>query len=268
LQYQRFLLHPGASTTGTIHLTNASDGPVDVSISTQDFVPVAGQDSIQFVGTTAGLTSVKDWIKIPYSEFTFAIGESRDVPYTIVAPANAEPGGHFGVVLFKATKPGPSGSLKIGTQVGMLVLVSIPGNHLQKGNVLDFTAPSFIQAGPVPFAIKFQNTGTVHFEPKGTIVISNMFGSKVAEVPIDGQVVLPTSVKILNENWNVEGLLLGRYTAIATIIDGDGNTLTTNSVSFWAFPLWYGLGFVGTLIVLFFILRFLKQRVHISIVNK
>ncbi len=129
-------LHPGESVSGTILLTNASDGPVDVEVSTQDFIPVGGADTIQFVGRTSGVTSVKDWITVGGSTtFSFKLGESKEIPYTIAAPRNAEPGGHFGVVFFKATRPG-TGSLKVGTQVGMLVLVAIPGNHLQKGNIL------------------------------------------------------------------------------------------------------------------------------------
>ena len=61
---------------------------------------------------------------------------------------------------------------------------------------------------------------------------------------------------------------LGRYTASASIIDGEGNTLTTDSVNFWAFPLWYGVSFFVTLVLIFLIFRFLKSRVHISIVKK
>ena len=263
-------LTPGQSVTGTILLTNASDGPVDVEVNTQDFVPVGGADSIQFVGNAPGVTSVKDWITVGSNHvFSFKVGESKQIPYTITAPLTAEPGGHFGVVFFKATTPNAGGgSLKIGTQVGMLVLVAIPGNHLQKGNILDFNAPSFIQGGPVTFGIKFENTGTVHFEPKGSIVITNMFGQQIAEVPIDGQIVLPTSIKMLHETWNVSGLLLGRYTAKAVIVDGDGNQLTTDSVHVWAFPLWYGASFLVTFVVLFCILRFLKKRIRISIVTK
>ena len=170
---------PGQSVSGNILLTNASDGPVDVEINTQDFVPVGGAEGIQFVGRATGVTSVKDWITVGSNKvFSFKTGESKEIPYTIIAPANAEPGGHFGVVFFKATQPGAAGSLKIGTQVGVLVLVAIPGNHLQKGKILDFAAPGFIQAGPVPFTIKFENTGTVHFEPKGVITITKCLGKK------------------------------------------------------------------------------------------
>lgn len=263
-------LHAGESTSGNILLTNASDGPVDVEISKQDFVPVSGAEGIQFVGRTAGITSVIDWIKVDGKiTTTFEKGQSREISYTITAPPNAEPGSHFGVILFKATPKSEGGaSLKIGTQVGVLVLVAIPGNHLQKGRILNFSTEKFLQSGPVLFSINFENTGTVHFEPRGNIAISNMFGQKIADVPIEGQVVLPTNVKTLTEQWNVSGILLGRYTAVATIVDGDGNTLTSESVNFWVVPIWYAVSFIFTLVILFFIIRFIKTRVKISIVSK
>ncbi|MDB5189054.1 MAG: exported protein of unknown function [Parcubacteria group bacterium] len=258
-------MHAGDTVRGSIHLTNASDIPVSVDMSVQDFIPLAGADTIQFVGRTEGVTSVRDWVTIDAKgPFTFQRGESKDIPYTIVAPANAEPGGHFGVVFFKATSATTGETLKIGTQVGMLVLVAIPGNHLQKGQILDFTTTKFIQQGPETFTMKFQNTGTVHFEPKGEIIIRNMFGAKVGSVPIEGQVVLPTSIKDLKLTWNVKGILLGRYTASATVYDGEGTELTTKNVSFWAFPIWYGLGFIVVFGLLFMLLRFLKRRVKIS----
>ena len=259
-------LNPGDNMADVIHITNSSDGDVNVDITVQDFVPVAGQDSLKFVGKAPGVTSVADWITIPGSHaLVFKQGESKDVPYSIVAPANAEPGGHFGAIFFKATPAGQTGTLKVGTQVGMLVLVTIPGSHLEKGQILDFKAPSFVQQGPVSFTMKFQNTGTVHFEPKGKIVISNMFGKKVAEVPIQGQIVLPTSIKDLGFDWNVTGILLGKYTAAATVVDGEGTVLTTKEVSFWAVPVWYVMGYLTVFIIVFLVLRFLKNKVKISL---
>ena len=188
------------------------------------------------------------------------------MPYTITVPQNAEPGGHFGVVFFKATAQGASsGSLKVGTQVGMLVLIKIPGNHLEKGRILDFSVPAFLQGPPVPFEIKFENTGTVHFEPKGEMSIKNMFGKEVARVPLLGQVVLPTSIKTLKYTWNPQGFLFGRYSATATLFDGDGNALTSGTVGFWIVPVWYIVSFLVFLIALYLILRYLKRHVRVSL---
>ncbi|HUO50240.1 MAG TPA: hypothetical protein VMU25_01585 [Candidatus Paceibacterota bacterium] len=258
-------LNPGESTSGVITLTNVSDQDVNVAVTVQDFVPVANSDTYQFVGRAPGVSSVRDWINVgTTTSFNFKQGETRDIPYTITAPQDAEPGGHFGAVFFKATGSGQS-SIKVGTQVGMLVLVAIPGSHTESGNILSFTAPAFLQQAPVPFTMKFQNTGTVFFEPRGTIDITDMFGRTVANLPIQGEVVLPTTIKTMEFDWNVSGFLLGKYTAVATIIDGEGNKMTTSAVSFWVVPVWYILAFLVVLIVIFFVLRFLKRRVKISV---
>jgi len=263
-------VNPGQTLTGQILLQNVSDGPVDVAVKVEDFTPNAGADSIQFVDRAPGVTSVRDWVTLPPSGFTMRMGEQKEIPYTITAPINAEPGGHYGVMLFKATPAGTTteGSLKVGTQVGMTVLISIPGNHLEKGNIIDFTAPGFVQHGPVPFSMTFQNTGTVHFEPKGSIVITNMLGQKAAEVPITGDVVLPTSIKKLNTfYWNSNIFNIGRFSAVASVKDGDGNVLTSKEVHFWIIPVWYVIAFIVGLFLIYLLLRFIRKHVRISVVK-
>lgn len=259
-------IKPGETASGAISLTNASDDDIQVEVTVEDFVPAAGSTNIQFIGRAEGNTTVRDWINIGGNQtFVFKQGEARQIPYTIKAPASAEPGGHFGVAFFKATRLQKTEQLKIGTRVGMLIFVTIPGNNLQKGKILDFSTPRFVQRGPVPFSIKFENTGTVHFEPKGAIKITNILGKEVGSVPVEGQVVLPRGVRDLTADWNASGFLLGRYRAELKIVDGEGNELTAKTVAFYAFPLWYVVGFIATVIALFFGLRYLRKKIKFSI---
>ena len=265
-------LKPGERLSGNIRLSSASDGDaIQVEASVEDFVPVAGAESIQFVGRAPGVTTVRDWITLGGDKiFKLKEGEAVNIPYTITAPFDAEPGSHFGVAFFKATRPSIGGvqQLSIGTRIGMLILITVPGSHLQKGKILDFAGPSFIQKLPADFKIKFENLGTVHFEPKGTLAISNMFGSVGAKVPIEGQTVLPTGIKDINVSWRAEGWLLGKYNAVATLFDGEGTAMTTSSVSFWVIPVWYILGALISVIILFLVFRWVRRRVRISIVSE
>jgi uncharacterized repeat protein (TIGR01451 family) len=260
-------LKPGSTVTGTIKLSNASTDDVTLDIAVEDFIPTAGTETFQFVGRAPGVTTVRDWITINSPlHIIFKKGEVKEVPYTIVAPASAEPGDHFGVLFFKATKiDDTASSIQVGTQVGVLVFVTIPGDFQQKGQITDFTTNPFVQGGPVDFNLTFENTGTVHYVPQGTIDIANMFGSKVGSVPIEGYVVLPTGIKIMPFRWNVNGLLMGKYVATASIFDTAGHLLTSRSAVFYAFPIWYIVGFIIVLIIVFFIIRFLKSRLHVSI---
>ena len=262
-----YTLDPGKSVSGVIRIANAGDSAVTVEIKVEDFVPLAGTYNVQIVQRAPGVSTVRDWITLDAPKsFTLRKGAAKDVPYAIRAPGEAEPGGHFGVALFKASELSKGDQqLKVGTQVGMLILVTIPGSHLEKGAILDFTGPLFVKKSPIDFIIKFENTGTVHFEPKGTITITNMFGKEVGSVAIGGQVVLPTGVKDLAASVNFDGVLLGRYKAVLKMFDGEGNELATRSTAFYAFPLWYVIAFLITVVVLFFGVKFLKKNVKISI---
>jgi hypothetical protein len=264
-------LNPGEEISGVISLTNASDDENDtlITLKTEDFVPAAGGEGVNFTGRAPGVTTVMDWITLgENNEHSFLIkkGEGRGIPYTIRAPLDAEPGGHYGVLFFKAQRVSGRETLNVGTQVGVLVLVTVPGSHLQKGRILNFaTAEKFYQTDPIDFLTRFENTGTVHFEPKGTIKIKNIFGKEVGEVPVEGQVVLPTGIRNLTSKWNVEGLLFGKYNANLEIVDGDGEKLSSKSVSFYVFPVWLTLEFLGAVIFIYLVLRYMKKKVKINI---
>ncbi len=259
-------LKPGETASGTISLTNASDAAVNVDMKVEDFVPLAGSYNIQFVGRAEGVTTVRDWVLFsePVS-FVLGKGAAKEIAYTIKAPLDAEPGGHFGVALFKATERTSGSQIKVGTQVGVLLFVTVPGDHLQKGKVLNFSGPQFVQKGPVVFQIKFENTGTVHFEPKGSIKITDIFGREAGNVPVGGQAVLPTGVRDLSATWNVAGTLFGRYRAALSMVDAEGIEIGLGSIAFWAFPLWYVAGFFAAVLILFFLIRLLKRKVKISL---
>lgn len=261
-------MKPGDTVSGKVLLTNASPEDVTVDLSIQDFVPSPGSDSFNFVGRAEGVTTVRDWIKfdLPKDSFTFKEGDIREIPYTITAPKDAEPGSHFGVLFFKAVRTADANaSFKVGTQVGVLVFVTIPGKFQQKGTIKDFTSPSFLQTGPVVFNMQFENTGTVHFEPKGTIEVTNMFGSKVGSVPIEGYAVLPTGIKKMSFTWHTVGLLLGKYHAVANVYNTEGEVISTASTDFLALPVWYAVICIVILIVLYVVIRFLKRRVKFTV---
>ncbi|MSR76280.1 MAG: hypothetical protein EXS68_01660 [Candidatus Ryanbacteria bacterium] len=263
-------IEKGRTISDFITITNAGEDAVQVEVKVEDFIPSAGGRGVQFVGRAPGVTTVRDWISINHdARFVVPQNGAINVPYTIAAPINAEPGSHFGVVFFRATKisekEDETEQLKVGTQVGMLVLVTVPGSHLQKGRILNFTSPRFVKESPVEFNLKFENTGTVHFEPKGTITIRNIFDMEVGSVAIEGGVVLPTGIEDLKEYWDYSGALFGIYTAEARVRDGEGETLTAEKIRFYAFPIKLALTVFGIFIFILLIIRFIRRRVSINI---
>ena len=131
-------LQAGESVSGVIEIRNAGDDAVNVETKVEDFIPLAGTYQIQFVGRAPGISTVRDWVTLDAPQsFVLAKGATKNVTYTIKTPANAEPGGHFGVAFFKASDLPKNGQqqIKVGTQVGMLMLVTIPCTHPEKNTL-------------------------------------------------------------------------------------------------------------------------------------
>ena len=164
-------------------------------------------------------------------------------------------------------KANPGSKEVISARVGAIFLGTVSGQILEKGGVLGWTSSDkcsgfgcsvstkkFREWGPVPYEFKFENTGNVHVKVKGKIEIYNLFGKKVAELPVDEQTVLPDSARIFTSTWLREPLF-GFYKARLSISYGSLNVTDKAETSFFAFPLKVFLG----LIVLVLIFIFFKK---------
>ncbi len=117
---------------------------------------------------------------------------------------------------------------------------------------------AFSEYGPVPFTIRFENTGTIHVRPRGFVTITNWQGKKVVDIPFPQQNVIPGAIRKIETSWDKKWLA-GRYTA--TIIGSYGTAnipITPWVINFWVFPWKLALGIF--LAVLAITIYFVKTR--------
>jgi hypothetical protein len=100
--------------------------------------------------------------------------------------------------------------------------------------------------------MRYKNDGNVHVAPTGTLVITNMFGRKVKEIPLRGTSILPEASRVIKADWE-EKNMVGRYTASLVVSYGQANQSITSSASFIVFP-FYLLGIILAGIALLYLL--------------
>jgi len=173
---------PGSSQSDVIKVTNNTDGPITLYSSKEDFVAGDETGRPKFVTSkdqTSETYSLANWIKIENENVTLAQGETREVRFTVSAPASAEPGGHYGAVFFS---PGVAGQSQVAIvqRLGVLLLVNVPGNIEVRGEMTKFSVGNkdekevFSEASdfsrfPIAFQTEFQNAGNTHLKPIGKI---------------------------------------------------------------------------------------------------
>lgn len=212
---------PGQSATGFLFVKNDE-------FKTQTFYPLVQKFSQSangekvFTDDTAGIAK---WIQLP-EPIVLGSQEERQVPFTLTAPPDAAPGGHFAVIWW-STSPPTGGQVAIVTRAGILVYVRVSGDILEKGYIESFGAGSrFSWKLPVSFVSGFKNEGNVALTPQGDIRVTNMFGTLKAVVPVNpyGGIILPGSNGNFTSIWDGdEGFFFGAYKASLHFSYGESN---------------------------------------------
>ncbi len=237
---------PGETLKAQIRIRNVTKDTLLVKAQYEDFVAgneEDGQPRILLNPDEKSPYSIKDWLSAPDST-TLAPEERKTMDVTIVVPKDASPGGHYGVVRFTGTPPELADTgVSLSASVGTLVLVNVSGDVTQSAKIAElFTSQNgkrrgFFEYGPVDITTRVQNTGNIHFQPKGTIQVTNMFGKNVyvEQFNSDNRNVLPGSIRKFEQTFNKK-MLFGRYTVRADVVYGSDNQITSQSISFWAIP--------------------------------
>lgn len=250
--------NPGDVLTNQLKVSNTGGSTIGVIMQIEDFTVMGEIGHVKIEPAETETYSIARWVETEPKDFVLEPGEWKLVTFTIKVPENAEPGGHYGSIL--ASTGAVMGEEITGTaiaqRVGALVLLSVSGEVEEKIVVKEFSAPQYSEYGPIPFTIRFENTGTVHVKPTGFVTITNWMGQKIADVEFPQRNVIPGSVRKIQAELNQKWLWGGKYTATLTGSYGTNNIpLSPVVITFWAFP-WK----VGIVILVVMILLVLSRR--------
>lgn len=251
----------GETEDSSVTAINPNDFPIEIKTEIEDFIPSVSPGDITFIPNSEGVTSLVDWLKIEKDVFSLGPKERKKVPFKIEIPEDASAGGHYAAIFFKAIPDqAEDTTLQVSGRVGVLVIITVPGEIIQTGEITEFNGPKLASRGPIEFTALFRNTGTAHYQPEGTIEITNLIGKKtLLEMP--KETVLPQGSKNIKTVWDAK-YLFGRYGALLNLSDGEGNVHTA-SLSFWVFPWQEILGLFVIVSILVFISRILKKKFKI-----
>lgn len=192
------------------------------------------------------ISSIRTWVDtIP--EFTLDAHKSRTVTAQINVPANAEPGGHYGVLQFSGTAPKLDRTgVGLSASAGVLLLIRVDGIINEKANLESFYTSStqsgkensFFENGPAYFVVRIKNEGNIHVKPVGNIEVKDMFGGVVTNLPInkDKSNVLPKTIRRFDDAKVNKDWMIGLYTANLTMGYGTNGQAITGTISFWVIP--------------------------------
>lgn len=255
---------PGKTIKTPIRVRNVTQGKLVIKAEFEDFVAQGedGQPKILLNKDEKSPYSLKEWLSSPVN-LALSPGQRETVELTINVPKDASPGGHYGVIRFTGTPPETEeNTVSLSASVGTLLLVNVAGDAKQSAKVAElFTSQNgkkrgWFEYGPVDITTRVQNDGNIHFQPKGTIQVTNMFGrtSYVGQLNEANRNVLPGSIRKFEHQYGKK-ILFGRYKVRADIIYGSDNQIATATKTFWAIPYKLIIAVIAAIALLVFLLK-------------
>ena len=265
----------GGVWSSTLRFSNDNDYPLTVEVYVQNF-RATDKGGVELVPATASASSTPYelalWIAHPTKPIIIPPHATENIPFTITVPENAEPGGHYAAMLVGTPKEteGDAQDLSVSSLLSSLFLVRVAGEVFEKGSIRDFSSEKWLVGGQEALMhLQFENTGNVHIEPEGEIVITNMLGRERGRMSLNESnafgPILPASTKVFSFLWKGESNFfdIGLYRARASLNYGENKEKTAyHSAYFFVFPRVPTLFLIGFLSALtLFVRRYVRRYV-------
>ncbi len=248
---------PGEKIQTSVKIRNASSEPITISSYMEDFIlDEDGETPVPITEQVSNRWSLASWAVVSPENQVIPPLTTASVNLIIDVPADALPGGHYGMILHEPVNGNPEengAQSSVSQRVGTLVYFLVEGPINEDALVRDFSIPQLTEKGPVPFSLMVENMSDIHISPQIKVDIYNMFNKKVDTISVDSKNVFPFVAREFKGEWNrVWGM--GPYTAEVTMSYGSNGQIAMAKTQFWLFPLKLVIAVTAAAILLLLIL--------------
>ncbi len=267
---QELNLQAGEKKTIKITFYNKSDSPITGHIKSADFVVLDNNGTPSLLDTSAANNrfAASTWLKPAQDTVSIAAHDQYDAYVAIDVPADAYPCGKYASVYFEPITPTLGGQAiqvepnsTIAFRLASLLYINVAGQCKENALVTQFTAPSFLEYGPIPVDVSITNHSDYHITPQVKVTLDNTLGKEVDSQGLQQFNIFPDVARNykaeLGSKW-----MIGRYRI--DLAGGYGKTgRTLNAVTYvWVFPWRVALLIVLTLLVIYMLFKSVSNRMN------
>lgn len=266
-----FTIARGATIQRELRVINPINKTVTLYPRVLDFYTDNDQGQPKFFnpGDKSNSYALSDWVSFSSNSLEIAPNQEVGFDVTVTAPTDAEPGGHYGAVLFSTEQPNlTSDGSQIGVVglVGTLLLATVPGGVVEKNAITTFKLPKIALGSPVKITTTIHNQGNVHSKPAGQINIRRS-GQSVSTLKVNQgeNNILPQSYRTFENNWIFDWKTMGTHTVRAALIYGTPEQQLIAQSKILVIPLWLIIAIIGALVLIItYLVRRAKRKQKIE----
>jgi hypothetical protein len=188
---------PGGSYKGSMLVINQGELDIKYKVYATPY-SVSGEEYKPFFTPIKGAVDITKWFAFGNSGGTLKIGNQDTIPFTISVPKGTGAGSYYGTIFAETEDKGTTGVIT-RKRVGMVVYLRVTGDAIEKGSVDTWSVP-WLQEAPFKADVKVANEGSVHFQTKVKVVVSDLFGSQKFSYERDPEII-PQKLRDIPVVW-------------------------------------------------------------------
>lgn len=231
----------GTTKDGSLTVANITEKPVTVTLSVEQF-------SVADYTYDYTFSSVKeDWIKLGTTQLQLQPNKSQLINYTVDAPKNAAPGGHY-FTLFASASLG-DGAVESKVRAATVLYVTVAGELKETSEIKKETIPWISFGNDIDFTLDVKNTGNTHFfvYTSGKV---NAWTAKPDSTEVT-HILLPDTTRTVGSTIAAP-ILPGLYTVTYGYKTEDGHTVNRSkmivTIPPWSLAIPLGVGWIVWLV--------------------
>lgn len=241
------LINPGETLETSIEIYNPNNTPLTTESFLRDFyLAEDGQTPIPIEDGSQSAWQLSSWTTLSPANNVIAPKSSAQIKVRLSAPADAKPGGRYGMILTQpvlgSQTPAGSGA-QINTRVGVLLYVVVNGELSSQAQISKLTMQTLNSKPQIPLKFNIHNLSSFHLRPKLQLQISNLWGKVIHTQEIEKQNIFPGTkrefseqVQLPNYSWGIfKAQLSGDYGL--PLRDGSDLHRLNAQTTFAVFPL-------------------------------
>lgn len=197
---QKIIQDPGSTTGGVLTLTNDSNEPLTVELTSENFGVINESYDYSFKQDDSS-----KWIRFVDSLIQLEPREKRKVSYSLAIPATATPGG-YDIALMSTIQ---SGSVDDTTteyhRIASLLYLDVNGQAERKGSLLSFDIPWLTTNNDIGYTLKVANQGNTHLEFDVRVDSQLIFGGSHNQTAVKA-FTLPRSVRGISDMTKISSM--------------------------------------------------------------
>jgi hypothetical protein len=193
-------LDAGETSRGVMKVTNDGDTPYSFNVYARPYGVSNELYEPDFTNQQSN-AGVYKWVQFDQTKYQIKSGETIEVHYTLRVPADAAPGGHYGVLFAETDEKGLEGTgVTRKKRVGNLLYVTVNGSYKTSGTFKGFILPFWQTSSPVVSSARVENTGNADFRAKVSTTAKDLFGQTKYRYTGD-PIVLPETTRLIEMKW-------------------------------------------------------------------